>query len=71
VRRLSDNAGIATMLATSEATRGDWRALINEVDALGKVTADQVQIAALKYFVSARRTAVYMVPPAAAKGGAL
>jgi predicted Zn-dependent peptidase len=67
LRRLADNAGIADMLANFTAERGDWHKFLSTFEDLGKVTAQQVQIAALKYFVPSRRTTVYMVPPAAAE----
>jgi predicted Zn-dependent peptidase len=63
LRRLNDNAGIAQLLAGFAADHGDWRKLFASLGAYSKVSAAQVQIAALKYFVPARRTSVYLTPP--------
>jgi predicted Zn-dependent peptidase len=75
IRRVSDNAALASMLALYAFDYGDWRKLFAVAGDYDKVTAAQVQTAALKYFVSAGRTTVLMVPPApvpavAAKGAA-
>lgn len=63
-RRLGDNGGIASTVALYAASHGDWRKLIASAGAFTKVTAGQVQAAALKYFVPARRTSVQMVQAA-------
>ncbi len=71
--RLGDNTGIAQMISSFASSYGDWRALFSAAEALQKVTADQVQIAALTYLIPAKRTSVLMVPPEAGqtpKGGA-
>jgi predicted Zn-dependent peptidase len=73
-RRFVDNAQIAAALAAAAGELGDWHKLLTKYEELGKVTAEQVQIAALKYLTPSRRTTVLMEtpPPAAppARGGA-
>jgi zinc protease len=64
VRRLADNSSIANTLVAYAAEQGDWRKAFAAADAISKVTAAQVQIAAAKYLVPSRRTTVLMVPPA-------
>jgi predicted Zn-dependent peptidase len=73
VRRLGDNAGLAAVLAVFTAQYGDWRKLLTVMDDYRKVTADQVQIVALKHLIPAAKTSVYMTPPppaaASTRGG--
>jgi predicted Zn-dependent peptidase len=72
-RRLSDNSSIAAILAQYASEYGDWRAAFAASDAIAKVTAAQVQLAAVKYLVSSRRTTVSILQPApvpASKGAA-
>jgi predicted Zn-dependent peptidase len=66
IRGLADNSSIAGTLAAYVSEHGDWRKLLADAAAAQKVTAQQVQLAAIKYFVPARRTSVLMIP--AAKG---
>jgi predicted Zn-dependent peptidase len=63
VSRLTDNAGIATMLASSAGEYGDWRQIFEVIANVDKVTAAQVQVAALKYLTPSRRTSVYVTTP--------
>jgi predicted Zn-dependent peptidase len=70
IRRLVDNAGIAATLGRITGEFGDYHRLFSLLDDLGKVTADQVQTAALKYLTPARRTSVYAETPAPVRGGA-
>jgi predicted Zn-dependent peptidase len=66
-RRFADNSGIASTLAFFAAEHGDWRKAFAIGDAISKVTAAHVQLAATKYFVPSRRTTVWMVAPAPAR----
>jgi predicted Zn-dependent peptidase len=70
IRRLASNAGLASMLTAYYGSYGDWRKLFTSLDDLNKVTADDVQRVALKYFDPASRTVAYTVSnaPAASKG---
>jgi predicted Zn-dependent peptidase len=70
IRRLDNNAGLASLLAANYATYGDWRKLFTSLDDLEKVTADDVQRVARQYFVKSSRTVAYSVEPPASAGGA-
>jgi predicted Zn-dependent peptidase len=63
LRRLSDNASLASALAVYAFDFGDWRRVFAVAGQYEKVTAEHVQTAALKYFIPAGRTVVLMVPP--------
>ena len=69
IRRLGSNAGLASLLTTYYATYGDWRKLFTSLDDLNKVTADDVQRVAVKYFHAASRTIAYTVAPAMPAAG--
>jgi predicted Zn-dependent peptidase len=56
IRRLDNNSGLAQLLASYYANYGDWRKLFTEIDEIDKVTADDVQRAAQRYFTPANRT---------------
>jgi predicted Zn-dependent peptidase len=58
-RRLAGNADLAALLPAYYAGYGDWRALFTGLDRLDKVTAVEVQKAALRYFIPTARTVVY------------
>ncbi len=61
VNRLASNAGLAAELANALALRGDWRSVLTDREKLKAVTAEQVQEAARRYLVSARRTIASLV----------
>jgi predicted Zn-dependent peptidase len=65
IRRLGSNAGLASLLTTYYATYGDWRKLFTSISDLNKVTADDVQRVAVRYFKPSNRTVAYTVPPTA------
>jgi predicted Zn-dependent peptidase len=75
IRRLDNNAGLAQVLATYQASYGDWRKLFTSIDDLKKITADDVQRVARQYFVVSSRTVAYLAQPgpvgapAAGQGG--
>ena len=72
IRRLDNNAGLAALLVANQAAYGDWRKLFTDLDELDKVTADDVQRVARKYFLMPSRTVAYTTPagpPAAADPG--
>jgi len=60
VRRLDNNGGLAALLPNYYASYGDWRKLFTALDDLGKITVEDVQRVAAKYFVPMNRTVVYM-----------
>lgn len=63
IRRLDNNAGLASLLAQNYAAYGDWRKLFTSLDDLEKVTPEDVQRVAREYFDPASRTTAYIVPP--------
>jgi predicted Zn-dependent peptidase len=63
IRKLDSNAGLAAELAAYYAQFGDWRQLFYSLDEINKVTADDVQRVAKKYFKKEARTVAYLVAP--------
>jgi predicted Zn-dependent peptidase len=63
IRRLANNAGLASLLATYAVNYGDWKKLFTAIDDLNKVTAADVQRVSLHCFVTGSRTIAYTVPP--------
>jgi predicted Zn-dependent peptidase len=63
IRRLDNNADLAQMLTEYYMSYGDWRKLFTSLDDIDKVTADDVQRAARKYFVTNARTIVFDFQP--------
>ena len=69
IRRLDSNPGLASLLTAYYAIYGDWRKLFTSLDEIDKVTAEDVQRVAKKYFVPEGRTVAYLIPPKADAGG--
>ncbi len=67
IRQLDDNAGLAQLLASYYANYGDWKKLFTSLDEIDKVTADDVQRVAAKYFTTENRTVAVTFQP---EGGA-
>ncbi len=63
IRKLANNSGLASELATYESTFGDWRKLFTELDDYNKVTADDVLRVAKTYLVENTRTVAYTYAP--------
>ena len=63
IRKLESNSGLAGELASYYAEFGDWRQLFYSLDEINKVTADDVQRVAKKYFSKENRTVTYLVAP--------
>jgi predicted Zn-dependent peptidase len=59
LRGLSGNGGLAKMLAQHYASYGDWRKMFTAIDQFGKVTAEDVERVAQRYFVLVNRTFAY------------
>lgn len=73
IRELASNSGLANLLAMSYVQYGDWRKLFTSLDDVNKVTADDVQRVARKYFITEGRTVAVISRPsrdAAKQGGA-
>ncbi|MBI3695707.1 MAG: insulinase family protein [Acidobacteria bacterium] len=67
IRKLESNSGLAGELASYYAAYGNWRQLFYSLDEINKVTADDVQRVAKKYFARNNRTVTYLVAPAKEK----
>ena len=68
IHRLDSNSGLAQLLTEYYASYGDWRKLFTSIDDIDKVTAEDVQRVARKYFVMNARTLAFdFQPPAKGK----
>ncbi len=63
IRRLDNNADLAQLLTDYYIGYGDWRKLFTSLDEVDKVTADDVQRVARKYFVTNARTIAFDFQP--------
>jgi predicted Zn-dependent peptidase len=63
VRRMTSNSELAHLLAFVSANYGDWRKLFTTLDDLDQVKAEDVQRAAVRYFVATGRTTVSTTLP--------
>ena len=63
IRKLDNNAGLASELASYSANFGDWRKLFTELDDYEKVTAEDVQRVAQTYLIEKSRTVAYTFVP--------
>jgi predicted Zn-dependent peptidase len=71
IHELDSNSGLASLLTTYYNSYGDWRKLFTSLDDVNKVTADDVQRVARRYFVVEGRTvALTAQPQPAGKGSA-
>ncbi|MBM3977708.1 MAG: insulinase family protein [Planctomycetes bacterium] len=68
LRALQSAPGLAGVLAEYRGKRGDWRALLDDLDALERVDAAAVRAAVARYFPPTRRTVAWLVPAAPAAG---
>jgi predicted Zn-dependent peptidase len=64
IRRLDSNSDLAQLLTEYYGAYGDWRKLFTSLDDIDKVTADEVQRVARKYFVTNARTVAFDFQPA-------
>jgi predicted Zn-dependent peptidase len=61
IRQLDSNSGMASALTFYEVNYGGWRKMFTGLNDIDKVTADDVQRVARKYFVPEGRTVAYTV----------
>jgi len=66
IHRLDNNAGLAQLLTSYYVNYGDWRKLFTSLDDIDKVTVDDVQRVARKYFIPNARTEAFNFQPARA-----
>ncbi len=66
IRQLDSNAGLANQLASYQGAYGDWRKLFTSIEDIDKVTAEDVQRVAQKYFIATNKTTAYLKAPAGA-----
>jgi predicted Zn-dependent peptidase len=62
VQELDSNSGLAGELASYQVLTGDWRNLFRQLEAIGKVTREDVQRVARTYFSDRNRTVAYLQP---------
>ncbi|MEO7398255.1 MAG: insulinase family protein, partial [Ilumatobacteraceae bacterium] len=67
LRQLDSNQGLALQLGTAQTRFGDWRAAFRQVDAIEKVTKQDIRRVAAKTFVAANRTVAQLESTQAAK----
>ncbi|MBI4462798.1 MAG: insulinase family protein [Acidobacteria bacterium] len=65
VRGLSSNGGLAGQLVFYQVQTGDWRNLFRQLDAIDKVTREDIQRVAKTYFTEKNRTVAYLAAEAA------
>jgi len=69
VQQLSSNSGLAGQLAYYQVLTGDWRTLFRQLDAIDKVTREDVQRVARAYFTDRNRTVAHLDPDTAPAQG--
>ena len=65
ISQLDNNAGLANLLTAYHANFGDWKKLFTSLDDFDKVTVDDVQRVAKKYFTPENKTVALTVQPSA------
>jgi predicted Zn-dependent peptidase len=68
IRELGSNSGLASLLTSIYVAYGDWRKLFTSLDDINKVTADDVQRVARRYFIPESRTVALTVQPKKQRG---
>jgi predicted Zn-dependent peptidase len=67
IRTLSSNDGLADQLAYFESVGGNWRQLIDQIDAVRAVSAEDVRRVMSQYLTPSNRTVAVLVRPQAKK----
>ena len=66
--KLEKNDDLVEMLATNQASRGDWRWAYQQFNESDQVTVDEITQLARELFVRENASVVYLEPKAAAEG---
>jgi len=61
VRRLRSNSGLASQLSYFEVLAGDWRYMLEQIEAVRSVTAEDIQQVAQTYLTKRNRTVAELV----------
>lgn len=69
IRQLGSNVGLSAQLAFYQVVTGDWRNLFRSVDAVDRVTADDIQRIAQTVFTKKNRTVGQLVLEGPSKSG--
>ena len=56
IRQLASNSGLASLLTFYDVVTGDWRNLFKQLDDIDRVTAEDIQRVAKKYFTTKNQT---------------
>lgn len=64
---LDSNAGLANQLAVYQVLTGDWRNLFQRIQAIDRVTKEDIQRVAKQYFTTSNRSVAYLLPPEEAR----
>jgi predicted Zn-dependent peptidase len=62
VSGLESNTGLAAQLALYQVLTGDWRNLVRRIEAIDRVSREDVQRVAKEYFTERNRNVAYLVP---------
>lgn len=68
IRQLGSNSGLAGQLAFYQVLTGEWRNLFRRLEAVDKVTAEDIQRVARSEFTKRNRTVAYLEPEGSGKG---
>jgi len=60
LRKLTTSEGLARELAVHQASFGDWRSLVRELEGIDAVTAEQIRDVSQRYFTARNRTVVIL-----------
>ena len=69
VRALGSNIGLAFRVGMYEAMRGDWRALLTDMERMKQVTPEDIMRVAEKYLTEENRTVAWLVETESEGGG--
>ena len=61
IRRLGSNSGLASQLSYFELIAGDWRYMLDQIEAVRNVTAEDIQRVAHTYLTKRNRTVAELV----------